>query len=138
MPAFRILALLLAAATIAFVAGCGGDDDEEPVATETAAEEPAGGGQPVEMNEYEFIPNDITTSAGDSITAENTGQIPHNFTIAEGEDPEQAGAELAATEDIQPGESGELTVDVEPGQYSIICTIPGHAEQGMVGTIEVE
>jgi plastocyanin len=135
MPAFRILALLLAAATIAFAAGCGGDDDEETAATETA---PAGGGQTVDMSEYEFAPNDITASAGDSITAENTGQLPHNFTIAEGKDPEQAGAELAATADIQPGESGELTVDVEPGDYSVICTIPGHAEQGMVGTIKVE
>jgi uncharacterized cupredoxin-like copper-binding protein len=134
MPAFRVLALLLAAATIAFATGCGGDDDEETVATE----EPAGGGQTVDMNEYEFVPNDITASAGDSIVAENTGQIPHNFTIAEGKDPEEAGAELAATPDIQPGDSGELTVDVEPGQYSVICTVPGHAEQGMVGTIKVE
>jgi plastocyanin len=135
MSAFRILVLLLAAATIAFAAGCGGDDDDEETA---ATEEAAGGGQTVSMSEFEFDPNDLTASQGDTITAENAGQIVHNLTIVEGNDPENPGSELATTEDVQPGDSGEVTVDVDAGNYSIICTVPGHAEDGMVGTIAVE
>ena len=31
---------------------------------------------------------------------------------------------------------GALTID-EPGTYDLLCTVPGHAEEGMVGTVEV-
>jgi uncharacterized cupredoxin-like copper-binding protein len=34
-------------------------------------------------------------------------------------------------EDIQPGESKDLTVDLQPGHYALICNMPGHYTQGM-------
>jgi uncharacterized cupredoxin-like copper-binding protein len=64
--------------------------------------------------------------------------VEHNLTIREGPDPEQESPELAATPDVQSGDSADLTVDAEPGKHSFVCTIPGHAEQGMIGTITVE
>lgn len=39
----------------------------------------------------------------------------------------------AASDDIAPGKSGGLGVDVELGDYSFLCAIPGHAEDAMVG-----
>ena len=34
-------------------------------------------------------------------------------------------------EDIQTGESKDLTVDLQPGHYALICNMPGHYAQGM-------
>ena len=136
----RILSLLLVIAAVGVAAGCGGDDDDDESAatTTTTTEAGGGGGQTVEMTEFEFEPNDLTASQGDTITAENTGSTVHNLTIEEGPDPEKATTEIAATPDVDAGQSGEVTVDVDPGEYSIVCTIANHRELGMVGTIKVE
>jgi len=32
---------------------------------------------------------------------------------------------------------GGLTID-EPGTYDLLCLVPGHIDEGMVGTVEVE
>ena len=45
---------------------------------------------------------------------------------------------MAASDDIASGDSGTLSVDAEPGDYGVLCTIPGHAEQGMTGSIKIE
>ncbi|HYU61904.1 MAG TPA: plastocyanin/azurin family copper-binding protein [Solirubrobacterales bacterium] len=138
-----VLAVVLSVALIGFGAGCGGDDDEDTTAATTSTTEAAGGGgggatTQVGMTEYSFEPNDLTVNAGDTISLSNDGKIPHNFTIVEGDNPTANSAELAASDDIAPGDSGELVVDVEPGEYSFLCTISGHAEQGMTGTITVK
>jgi plastocyanin len=140
MRVYGILAVLLSVAVLGFAAGCGDDDegDEAAAPTETAVDTGGGAETSVEMTEFEFTPDDLSVAAGDTLALENTGQIPHNLTIVEGDDPLGGGAELAASEDIDGGDSGDLLVDVEPGDYSILCTVPGHAEDGMVGTITVE
>jgi len=141
MRHLRILSLLLVIVAAGIAAGCGGGDDEEtttPATTATETEAAGGGGQTVGMAEYEFTPNDLTATQGDAVTAENDGKIEHNLTIEEGPDPEKASKELTATPNVQPGDSTELTVDVDPGDYSIVCTISGHRELGMIGTIKVE
>jgi plastocyanin len=135
----RILSLFLVTAAVGIVAGCGGDDDETTTPATTPTEtEAAGGGQTVEMTEYEFVPNDLTVKQGDAITADNTGTTTHNLTIEQGPDPEQASEEIAATPDVNAGDSGEITVDTDPGEYALVCTISNHRELGMVGTINVE
>jgi plastocyanin len=145
MRSLRILPLLLVIAAVGIAAGCGGDDDDgdttaaDTTTTETEASGGGGGGgQTVGMTEFEFEPNDLTASKGDTITAENTGSAVHNLTIEEGSDPEQASTEIAATPDVDAGDSGEVTVDADPGEYSIVCTISNHRELGMIGTIEVK
>jgi uncharacterized cupredoxin-like copper-binding protein len=38
-----------------------------------------------------------------------------------------------------PGSSGEFEVgDIALGEYEVVCTIPGHAEKGMKGTLTVK
>ncbi|MGH2989135.1 MAG: cupredoxin domain-containing protein [Solirubrobacterales bacterium] len=144
MRSLRILPLLLVIAAVGVVAGCGGDDDDgemtaaETTATETETGGGGGGAQTVGMTEFEFEPNDLTASQGDKITAENTGSAVHNLTIEEGSDPEQASTEVAATPDVDAGDSGEVTVDADPGEYSIVCTISNHRELGMIGTLKLE
>lgn len=140
MRTLRIMPVLIVIAAVGIAAGCGGDDDEAttPAPPATEAEESGAAPETVEMTDFEFTPNDLTVGRGAVITAENGGSTLHNLTIEEGRDPEQASEELAATPDVAAGESGDVTVDVEPGRYSLVCTIGNHRELGMVGTIEVE
>jgi plastocyanin len=134
-----LMTLLLALAALAlFAAGCGGDDDETTAATTTeetigatgaTGEDGAAGASTVTMAEYSFSPSDPTVAQGDSLEVVNDGSLPHNLTV-EGTD--------LATEDLDGGAREDLTVDLDPGDYEIICTIGDHADQGMTGTLTVE
>jgi plastocyanin len=131
---------------IVLASGCGDDEGEDtsrtivPATTETTATttETSEKGQTVQMREYEFIPDELKVSPGDTLAAENKGRIPHNMTIALSEDPDADPVPVIGTEDVEPGHTAELTLDLGPGEYLLICTIPGHLEQGMDGTITIE
>lgn len=149
----RLAVLLLALAALG-LAACGGDDDngdeQAGAGTETETEAPdanggnggGGGGAPgsesVGMTEFSFGPSDVVIEEGGTVTAQNEGSIVHNFTIEEGTNPEQPSDELLATPDVNAGDNAELAVDLPPGEYALVCTIPGHREQGMVGSVTVE
>jgi uncharacterized cupredoxin-like copper-binding protein len=44
---------------------------------------------------------------------------------------------LAEIANLKPGASGQLKVDVTPGDYLLICNIKGHYEAGMVAPLSV-
>ena len=136
MKAIASLATVLLLAGVGLVA-CGDDDD---------------GDTEVSMTEYAFEPKDLTVSEGDTITATNDGQIDHNYTVLGGSSRRcraRPGPWRIArcretgpgTDDVNPGTDGSLPVDVvplAPSTYDVICTIPGHAEKGMNGTLTIE
>jgi plastocyanin len=114
-----LLLLALPAAT-----GCGGADG--PFL-------PPGQNEVV-MTEYEFTPREARIREGAVLHVRNEGEIAHNLTL------EPAGGdrdELTGTDSFLGGRSKDLDVDVPPGRYSMVCTVPGHEQLGMVGTIEV-
>lgn len=88
------------------------------------------GARPVEVEAVDlaFRPGRIEATAGEAITIEltNTGRVLHDFSIP--------GFRIVAG----PGETarGSVVVD-EPGEYRFLCTVPGHAEAGMVGVLVV-
>ncbi len=43
-----------------------------------------------------------------------------------------------ATELLKPGEEGSIVVNAPAGEYEYYCTVAGHKELGMVGTIIAE
>lgn len=55
----------------------------------------------------------------------NAGTFPHNFDI-EGE-----GVDEVFAENLQPGETQVLDLDLAPGTYRIYCPVANHADQGM-------
>ncbi len=61
------------------------------------------------------------------VTLVNKGAIEHTFTIKDTD------FELKA----KAGETETGTVTLQKGTYTFECTIAGHAQQGMKGTIEV-
>jgi len=65
-----------------------------------------------------------------TFTVTNDGQETHALEV-EGNGVEEK------TDSIAPGDSGTLTVDLEPGEYEFYCPIDGHRAQGMEGKIVV-
>jgi plastocyanin len=75
----------------------------------------------------------LTATAGKvSIAFTNMSPLGHNVTIASA-----AGAVVGATPTFQGG-SKTLTVNLKPGTYKFYCTVPGHRQAGMEGTLVVK
>lgn len=101
--------------------------------TATGGAAPAAGGEiAVTLKEWAIEPKTIQASAGhQTFKVTNTGKFPHNFSI------EVNGAQMK-TPNIKTGESATLETDLAAGSYSTLCSIPGHKDQGMAGTVEVK
>ena len=46
--------------------------------------------------------------------------------------------DLGEVSELDPGKSGELTVNMKPGIYVLFCNVPGHLGAGMWTTITVK
>jgi glucose/arabinose dehydrogenase/azurin len=73
----------------------------------------------------------LTAKAGkDTFAFTNKSSVPHNFTIL------QHGKVIGATPTFAGGVR-ILTVTLTAGTYTFECTVPGHAQAGMEGTLTV-
>jgi plastocyanin len=61
----------------------------------------------------------------------NQSTVAHNVTIAQGS------RRLGATKTIT-GSMATLALQLPPGQYVFFCSVPGHRQSGMEGTLIVE
>lgn len=77
-----------------------------------------------------FEPSELSAPAGE-VTVELTSEpgVRHTFVIEE-----LADREIVA---VAPGETASGTVELEPGTYTFYCSVPGHREAGMEGTLTV-
>jgi plastocyanin len=66
-----------------------------------------------------------------TIDFSNPSSLEHNVAI------EQDGKEIAVSQTIAQG-STSVSAELAPGTYTFLCTIPGHAEAGMEGTLTVK
>lgn len=102
---------------------------DAPTATTAAG---AGSGTVIEVtvNEWSIEPKTIDAPAGIvTFKVTNKGKFPHNFSVISN------GQELKKTKNIPGGQSDTLEVDLSAGAYQTICDIPGHKDQGMMGTL---
>jgi uncharacterized cupredoxin-like copper-binding protein len=117
--AIVVAVLALVIATVAVFVRDGGDDGDSA----------AGGDVSVALSEFALTPAAVSVPAGGSLKVSNDGTIPHNLSI-EGTD--------LKTADLAGGESETLDLSgLEPGEYQIICAIPGHSDAGMTGTLTI-
>ncbi len=132
----RVLTLLAAALVLGLGAACGGDDDGNGNG-EAEGGGGGGGGNGVALTlaadpggDLAFDQTSLEAAAGTvTITFTNESGVPHNVAI-EGNGVDEV------SETIMEG-STELTVDLEPGEYTFYCGVGGHRAGGMEGTLTV-
>lgn len=83
----------------------------------------------VEGYNYGFSPAEITVKEGEEVKLTlRSGDSPHTFTI-DG---------LNVDKYFTYGKDEQLTFTAsKKGTYQIYCAVPGHAEDGMIGTLNV-
>jgi len=155
-----LFALLLAALALA---ACGGGDDtstspaggavEEAETTaeeageqveekaEEAKEKAEGGTAGSAGVEFEADPGGSLGFTTDSASAEagevtidftNSSAVPHDVAIED-----EGGETIAQTETLAEG-SDSTTANLKPGTYTFYCSVPGHRQAGMEGTLTVK
>ncbi len=145
----KFVALLaLALAALALVA-CGSSSSS----TSTTSEETAGGGSGAKEETSEggkegggsvkveadptgnlaFTSDSISAEAGkDTLEFTNESPVPHDVKIENAN-----GEEIGGTEIVSEG-TESATVELEPGTYTFFCSVPGHRQAGMEGTLTVK
>ena len=142
----KLLASVAVIALASFAFAACGDDDEDTTSAETTSEETTttdtgagagGGGATVTFTAdpgggLSYEETSAETTAG-SVTVElvNESSTPHDVTI-EGPD-----GDVGQTETIS-GSTTTTSVDLEAGDYTFYCSVPGHREAGMEGTLTVK
>ncbi len=122
------------------VSACGGDDEEssgESEATTSESSSTGGGGSSVSITavsdgSFAFEEDSAEAEAGEvTIEFENPASLPHDVQV-EGPD-----GDLGGTDTISES-STSATLELEPGDYTFYCSVPGHREGGMEGDLTVE
>lgn len=144
--------LVLALASFALVAcgSSGSENSSESTSTESSKESTSGAaagesgkkpGGAAEKLEFEADPQgqlaytttEETAKAGEvEIDFNNPQALQHDVAIENSK-----GEVVAQTELIDSG-SDSTTANLKPGTYTFFCTVPGHREAGMEGTLTVE
>jgi plastocyanin len=125
-----LAALVLSAA----VAGCGGGGDGGGAST---AARPAGPAGKLALNagpgsELRYDKRTLQTKAGKvTIVMANPSALSHSVAL-EGNGVSRAGQVVA------PGGTSTVAADLKPGTYTFFCTVPGHRQAGMQGTLTVK
>jgi plastocyanin len=153
---FSISALALAAALLA-LAGCGSSSSSSSSAS-TAAEAPttssaaapttspaksatpapAGAAEKVSLEansegQLAYNTKSLSAKAGKvSVDFTNSSPLPHNVTIES-----SSGQQVGATPTFAGG-SKSLSVTLKAGTYKFFCSVPGHRQAGMEGTLTVK
>jgi plastocyanin len=109
--------------------GDGGGEKRKP---ETAV---SGPGETLELaadpTQIAFDTTTLTSKPGRvTIDFDNPATLEHDVAI------EQDGKQLAISATIAKGKTS-VTAELAPGTYTFLCTVPGHAEAGMEGTLTV-
>lgn len=91
-----------------------------------------------DMHDIYFGANLLTVPADTDVKVifHNVGAAEHTFVISDhnNQDVENLDINLA----VQPGETGETTINAPAGTYYFWCDIPGHEAAGMWGILKVE
>ncbi|CAN0413773.1 unnamed protein product, partial [Phaeothamnion confervicola] len=114
-------------------APAGQTEEASPAAEEAtpAAGESAGATTAsIDTVDINFEPKELTIAADTDvkITVTNKGVLQHDFHV----DQLDITSKL-----LNGGETDTVTINAKPGTYQFWCTVPGHKEAGMTGTLTV-
>jgi uncharacterized cupredoxin-like copper-binding protein len=92
-------------------------------------------------NDFKFILSPKSAKVGKvTFKFANNGQLPHDFKLCSSNKGGTANScKGKVTPLVSPGQKATLTVTLsKAGSYEYLCTVPGHAAQGMKGVISVK
>jgi uncharacterized cupredoxin-like copper-binding protein len=133
--------LFLALGAILVASGCGSSSSSSsstPSATTPAASSSGGGAaQVVEIDVaasgLAYTKTSATAKAGTvTLRSMNPQSIEHDISIQNDDGSINESGDL-----VSGGGVSEVTVDLTPGTYTFYCSVPGHKEAGMSGTLTV-
>jgi uncharacterized cupredoxin-like copper-binding protein len=134
--AFGALALAIVAVVLASGEDSGGDGGSDAA---------AGPSDQVEViaTDFAFDPVDVAVFADQEATVSmvNEGAVEHNWTVLTAGTSISSEAEFedslveAEVATVAAGETGEAGITLAEGDYQVICTISGHFDAGMEGTV---
>ena len=125
------------------LAACGGDDETTSSSTAeetTSTEADTGGdtgGETVAVSaaadgSLAYDQTELSAAAGSAtFEFDNPASIGHDFCL------ESDGSEVGCT-DVVSGDSSTLDADLEAGEYTYYCSVDGHRDAGMEGTLTVD
>ncbi|HVD39754.1 MAG TPA: plastocyanin/azurin family copper-binding protein [Solirubrobacterales bacterium] len=80
-----------------------------------------------------FTTDEASAKAGKvTVNFTNSSPVPHDVRIESSSSEELGGTEVISEK------SESATVDLKPGEYTFFCSVPGHRQAGMEGTLTVE
>jgi uncharacterized cupredoxin-like copper-binding protein len=142
----KALALLLALTAATALVACGSSSDtssteaSESSAPATSTPPPSESAKATALK-FEVEPGSALAYTEKSATAKagtvnielnNPQQLSHDVAIED-----SSGKIVGETELVSDG-TATATADLKPGTYTFFCTVPGHREAGMEGTLTVK
>lgn len=131
-----LLVAAVAAALGLVAAGCGGNGETTAGTPPAETGAAAGGGETTlelaadPSGALAFDKTQLQAPAGTiSIVLTNDSSVPHNVSI------EGGGVDVEG--ETFTGGTRTTTATLEPGTYTFYCSVPGHREAGMEGTLTV-
>jgi plastocyanin len=111
----------------------GGEEAEAQAPQKAPAKGPGGTLQlSASATQLAFNTTTLSSKPGKvTIDFDNPSALEHDVAI------EQNGKQIAISQTIAKGKTS-VSADLAPGTYTYLCTIPGHAEAGMEGTLTVK
>jgi uncharacterized cupredoxin-like copper-binding protein len=133
--------LLLTLVGLLLFAGCPGGEVKDvsqsgprptTVTRTTGTADAASSTIAVDLIEYEIRMPDSTKTGRRTFSIINHGKEAHSFRI------EGNGLDIGLTEPLERGDTGQITVALTAGSYTIYCPVDGHKGKGMTRTLRVE
>jgi plastocyanin len=141
--ASALIALVLA--SVALVA-CGSSNSSSTTGStggETTSEATTGGGSgggetiSIEADpggQLAYTTKSVSAKPGNvTIDFKNPQGLVHDVAVED-----SSGKEIGKTELISEGETTAALANLKPGSYTFFCSVPGHREAGMEGTLTVK
>ena len=138
------VACVAVVAALGLVACGGGSDNNDttaaatpPPATTTGGGG-AGGSSTVNIStpsgtDLAYNQKDVSAKAGTvTIDFQNNEAISHDVAV------ESSSGDTVGQTDLVASGTANTTVDLQPGTYQFFCTVPGHRQAGMEGTLTVK
>jgi plastocyanin len=148
----KLATLLVLALASSVLVACGGSDDSTTTTTTSSGSEAAGGagaeggkeasggagGSAVEFEadpegNLAYTTTEASAKAGKvTIDFNNPQSLTHDVAI------EDSSGKTVAQTDLIGNEETSTTANLKPGAYTFYCSVPGHREAGMEGTLTVK